>query len=114
FIINGKHMNNALKEELKDSLTVAYFATVQVEEEQQGKQRAEYGSGFGVRQLNLCRQFYRLYPIGHTLCAQLGFPDKSKTLDYLRISAPIAEAQDNQELLTAVKIIEGFENPQIP
>ena len=59
------------------------------EEEQQGKQRAEYGSylirrlaerlepeygsGFGVRQLKLCRQFYRLYPIGHTLCAQLNW-----------------------------------------
>jgi|GEM_PF-930327 len=49
------------------------------EEEQQGKERAdygayliknlaqtlepEYGSGFSVRQLEMCRQFYRLYPI---------------------------------------------------
>lgn len=49
------------------------------EEEQQGKQRAdygtyliknlakqlepEYGSGFSVRQLEMCRQFYRIYPI---------------------------------------------------
>jgi predicted nuclease of restriction endonuclease-like (RecB) superfamily len=59
------------------------------EEEQQGKERAdygtyliknlakqiepEYGSGFGVRQLETCRQFYRLYPIAHTLRAQLNW-----------------------------------------
>lgn len=39
--------------------------------------------------------------------------DKEKALDYLRISAPIAEAQDNQELVSAAKIIENFENPKI-
>lgn len=49
------------------------------EEEQQGKERADYGSclisglaeqlapefgsGFSVRQLERCRQFYRMYPI---------------------------------------------------
>ena len=59
------------------------------EEEQQGKERAdygtyliknlakrlepEYGSGFGVRQLETCRQFFRLYPIANTLCAQLNW-----------------------------------------
>lgn len=59
------------------------------EEEQQGKDRADYGSyltkdlakrllpdygsGFGVRQLETCRQFYRLYPIAHTLRAQLNW-----------------------------------------
>ena len=59
------------------------------EEEQQGKERAEYGaqiirglaarleveygSGFGVRQLDQSRKFYRLYPIAHTLCAQLNW-----------------------------------------
>ena len=59
------------------------------EEEQHGKERAdygaylikglakrlepEYGSGFGVRQLETCRQFYRLYPIAHTLRAQLNW-----------------------------------------
>ena len=53
------------------------------EEEQQGKDRAdygaylmknlakqlepEYGSGFSVRQLERCRQFYRLYPIASVL-----------------------------------------------
>lgn len=60
-----------------------------LEEEQQGKERAEYGayiikglaarleieygSGFGVRQLDQSRKFYRLYPIAHTLCAQLNW-----------------------------------------
>ena len=52
-----------------------------VEKEQQGKERAEYGtyliknlakeiepeygSGFSERQLKFCRQFYNTYPIGH-------------------------------------------------
>ncbi len=59
------------------------------EKEQQGKDRAEYGkylirnlakgiepeygSGFSVRQLEMCRQFYRTYPIANTLCAQLNW-----------------------------------------
>lgn len=59
------------------------------EEEQQGKDRAEYGarvirglaerlepeygSGFGLRQLEQSRKFYRLYPIAHTLYAQLNW-----------------------------------------
>ena len=59
------------------------------EEEQHGKDRAEYGSyvirslamrlveeygsGFGVRQLEQSRQFFRTYPIAHTLCAQLNW-----------------------------------------
>lgn len=59
------------------------------EEEQQGKERADYGtyllqnlanrlepefgSGFGYRQLKLCRQFYRTYPIGNTLRSQLNW-----------------------------------------
>ena len=38
--------------------------------------------------------------------------NKSKALDYLRISAPIAEAQDNRELSDAAKIVENFENPK--
>lgn len=60
-----------------------------VEEEQGGQSRAgygkrvirnladalepEYGSGFGVRQLETSRQFYLLYPNAHTLCAQLNW-----------------------------------------
>ena len=59
------------------------------EEEQHGKDRAdygayliknlakqlepEYGSGFSVRQLERCRQFYRLYPIASTLRTQLNW-----------------------------------------
>lgn len=59
------------------------------EEEQQGKDRAdygayltkslakllepEYGSGFGVRQLEQARQFYRTYPIANTLRSQLNW-----------------------------------------
>lgn len=59
------------------------------EEEQQGKDRAdygtylikylaqqlqpEYGSGFSIRQINLYRQFYRTFPIVHTLYAQLSW-----------------------------------------
>lgn len=61
------------------------------EEEQQGKERAdygtyliknlakqllpEYGSGFGQRQLERARAFYRLYPIASTLRSQM---DKAK------------------------------------
>ena len=60
-----------------------------LEEEQQGKVRAdygsyliknlakaiepEYGSGFGVRQLEQARQFYRTYPIANTLRSQLNW-----------------------------------------
>ncbi len=59
------------------------------EEEQQGKERAEYGaflirdlsrqlvpeygSGFSVRILELSRQFYRTYPNANTLCSQLNW-----------------------------------------
>ena len=57
------------------------------EEEQQGRERAdygsyivqtlaekleaEYGSGFGKRQIERARQFYRLYPIASTVRTQL-------------------------------------------
>ncbi len=59
------------------------------EEEQHGKDRAdygvyliknlakqlepEYGSGFSVRQLEMCRQFYRLYPIANAVRSQLNW-----------------------------------------
>ncbi|WP_301706080.1 YhcG family protein [uncultured Parabacteroides sp.] len=59
------------------------------EKEQQGKERADYGSyliknlskciapyygsGFSVRQLEMCRQFYRTYPIANTLRSQLNW-----------------------------------------
>lgn len=60
-----------------------------LEEEQKGKERAdygsyllknlakklepEYGSGFSVRQLEMCRQFYRIYPIANTVCSHLNW-----------------------------------------
>ena len=60
-----------------------------VEKEQQGKERAdygtylikrlaqeiepEYGSGFGERQLKFCRQFYKTYPNGNALRSQLNW-----------------------------------------
>ena len=60
-----------------------------VEEELQGKERAdygtyllknlakvlepEYGSGFSYRQLNFCRQFYRVYPIMNAVRSQLNW-----------------------------------------
>ena len=34
---------------------------------------AEFGSGFGYRQLKFCRQFYRTYPNRNTLCSQLNW-----------------------------------------
>ncbi|MBQ9394866.1 MAG: DUF1016 family protein [Proteobacteria bacterium] len=59
------------------------------EEEQKGKDRAdygaylvknlakslevEYGSGFSERQLKYCRQFYRMYPIGNAVRSQLNW-----------------------------------------
>lgn len=66
------------------------------EEEQQGKDRAdygayivktlavnleaEYGSGFGVRQLEQSRQFYRTYPIANTLRSQLNWSQYRKLI----------------------------------
>lgn len=66
------------------------------EQEQHGKQRAdygtyllqnlsaklepEYGSGFSYRQLKFCRQFYRIYPIGNTLRSQLNWSQYRKLI----------------------------------
>ena len=33
----------------------------------------EYGCGFSVRQLEMCRQFYRLYPIANAVRSQLNW-----------------------------------------
>ncbi len=75
----------ALSREKDDIWRFPFF-----EEEQQGKERAdygtyllrnlakelqpEYGSGFSVRQLELSRQFYRTYPIATTVYSQLNWP----------------------------------------
>ena len=74
------------------------------EEEQQGKERADYGtyliknlakrlepefgSGFGIRQLETSRQFYRVYPIAHTLYAQ-STENKNNILHSLRAKLEI-------------------------
>lgn len=66
------------------------------EQEQQGKDRAdygtylirnlakviepEYGTGFSVRQLELCRQFYRVYPIANTVRSQLNWSQYKKLI----------------------------------
>lgn len=42
---------------------------------------------------------------------KMKFVDKEKALNYLHLSAPIAEASDNAELLSAAKIVKEFENP---
>ena len=60
-----------------------------IEEEQKGEKRAEYGafviqtlakelttafgSGFSKRQLELCRQFYQIFPIANALRSQLNW-----------------------------------------
>lgn len=97
-----------------DSTRVAMYWSIgrrTFEEEQKGKDRADYGSylirnlaanlapdygsGFSVRQLELCRQFYRTYPIANTLCSQLNWsqyklliriPDKDKR-EYYELEA---------------------------
>ena len=67
-----------------------------IEEEQQGKERAEYGtylikklaehleteygSGFSERQLKFCRQFYTVYPIGNALRSQLNWSQYRKLI----------------------------------
>lgn len=59
------------------------------EEEQEGRDRAGYGeflikslantlqpqfgSGFSIRQLEVCRQFYRIFPIANALRSQLSW-----------------------------------------
>lgn len=103
---NDISLNNSFVSEIKSIITNARtnavrsvdFCRVQMywhlgrrifEEEQQGKERAdygtyllrslakelqpEYGSGFSYRQLAFCRQFYRLYPIVNAVRSQLNW-----------------------------------------
>ena len=44
---------------------------------------------------------------------KLLYANKEKALDYISVSAPVAEAQSNQELKSAANIIRNFENPNI-
>ena len=41
------------------------------------------------------------------------YADKKKALDYFSVSAPVAEAQNNQELISVTNIIQNFENPKV-
>ena len=43
----------------------------------------------------------------------LKYVDKEKALNYLRLSAPIAEASDKSELNSATKLIQDFDNPKV-
>lgn len=79
------------------------------EKEQQGAERADYGkyiirnlskkieplygSGFGVRQLERSRQFYRMYPIASTLRTQLSWSQYK-----LLITIPDPEKREYYEL----------------
>lgn len=117
FVAEIKHIINSARQNAVRSVD---FCRVQMywnigkrifEKEQQGKQRAnygsylirnlarriepEFGSGFSVRQLEMCRQFYRTYPNANTLCAQLNWsqyklliaiPDKDKR-EYYELEA---------------------------
>ena len=91
------------------------------EKEQQGKERAEYGtylirnlakeiepeygSGFSVRQLERSRQFYRLYPIASTLRTQLNW-SQYKLL--IAISDP-----DKREYYQLEAVNEGWTGRQL-
>ena len=82
------------------------------EEEQQGKERAdygtyliknlaarlepEYGSGFSVRQLERSRQFYRLYPIASAVRSQLNWSQYK-----MLISIPDDDKREYYELEAA-------------
>ena len=55
---------------------------------------------------------------GHSVAAWINkgymrYVDKKKALNYLHLSAPIAEASDNAELSSAAKVIQDFENPKV-
>ncbi len=82
--------SNAIRAIDKERLTMYWNIGEQIiNEEQNGKYRAEYGafiikrlseelfitygSGFSQRQLETCRQFYQTFPIPHTLRAELNW-----------------------------------------
>lgn len=82
-------------------------------EEQQGKERADYGSyliktlakrlepefgsGFGVRQLERARLFYRTYPIATTLRSQLNW---SQYRSLIKIEDPTSGSTTSWSLST--------------
>lgn len=85
------------------------------EEEQQGKERAEYGtyliknlasrleseygSGFTTRQLERSRQFYRLFPIASTLWSQLNWSQyKLQLIEEVNNARMLAQKQKEDKL----------------
>ena len=92
-----------------------------VEKEQQGKERAdygtylikrlaqeiepEYGSGFGERQLKFCRQFYKTYPNGNALRSQLNWAQYRMLI---QISDP-----DKREYYELEAVNEGWTGRQL-
>ncbi len=88
-IISGARENAVRKVDFERTLMYWHIGERIFEEEQQGKDRAEYGtfliktlseklqpefgSGFSIRQLERYRQFYRMFPIASTLWTQLNW-----------------------------------------
>lgn len=91
------------------------------EKEQQGKERADYGtflikrlaqeiepefgSGFGERQLKFCRQFYKTYPIGNALRSQL---NRTQYRMLIQITDP-----DKREYYELEAVNEGWTGRQL-
>lgn len=88
-IIAQARENAVRSVDFQRALMYWHIGRIIFEEEQKGKKRAgygefliknlstelepEYGSGFSVRQLELCRQFYYIFPIANTLYSQLSW-----------------------------------------
>lgn len=91
------------------------------EEEQEGKERAEYGSylikylseqlqpefgsGFSVRQINLYRKFYRTFPIVHALRAQLSWTQYKLLLSI--------DSEDRREFYIAESVKNNWTSRQL-
>ena len=65
---------------------------------------AEQGRGNGTRFMN---------DLIKVADGKMLYADKKKALDYFSVSAPVAEAQNNQELISVTNIIQNFANPTI-
>jgi uncharacterized protein DUF1016 len=90
-----------------------------VDEEQQGKEKAEYGDyllrqlagrltnefgkGFAHTNLKYIRQFYLTYPIGHAVRDQLGSADGSQEPIALRDSSRHKSSQDHNRLSSTLR-----------
>jgi hypothetical protein len=93
-------------------------------EEQQGKDRAEYGayliktlaaaiepeygSGFTVRQLERCRQFYRVFPIASALRTQLNWMQYKLLISIADLHIPVKPATHSGSKFTTFKTFSEF------